>query len=66
MFNHNFEKAMSNGSNKTAEQLLQQKEREEQIRLTAYQLWEAKGKQHGADKEDWAEAEDSLNENIED
>jgi Protein of unknown function (DUF2934) len=57
---------MSNGSNKTAEQLLQQKEREEQIRLTAYQLWEAKGKQHGADKEDWAEAEDSLNENIED
>ncbi len=57
---------MSNGSNKTAEQSLPQNEREEQVRLAAYQLWEAKGKQHGADKEDWAEAEDSLNEKVED
>ncbi len=57
---------MSNGSNKTAEQSLPQKEREEQIKLAAYHLWEAKGKQQGADKEDWAEAEDSLNKKIED
>ena len=57
---------MSNGSNKTAEELLPQEEREEQIRLAAYQLWEAKGKSHGSDKEDWAEAEDSLSEKIED
>lgn len=63
--NYNFWKAMSNGSNKTAEELLPQREREEQIRLAAYKLWEAKGKQHGSDQEDWAEAESSINENSE-
>ncbi len=55
---------MSNGSNKTAEQLLPQQEREEQIRLAAYQRWESKGKRMGADEEDWYEAENSLNENV--
>lgn len=63
-FNHNLKKAMSNGSNKTAEQLLPQQEREEQIRLAAYQRWESKGKRMGADEEDWYEAENSLNENV--
>ncbi len=60
---------MSNGSNKTEEQALTQEEREErkeQIRLAAYHRWEAKGKSHGGDKEDWYEAEDSLEGEIED
>ena len=57
---------MSNGSNKTAEQLLPQSEREEQIRREAYLRWEAKGKNVGGDKEDWYEAESSLDEKMED
>jgi len=57
---------MSNGSNKTAEQLLPQKEREEQIRLEAYFRWEAKGKKSDTDQEDWHEAEAALDEKIED
>ncbi|MEI8102525.1 MAG: DUF2934 domain-containing protein [Chlorobium sp.] len=34
--------------------------REEQVRLAAYYRWEARGKNHGADIDDWCEAEDSL------
>ena len=57
---------MSNGSNKKEEHVPTQEEREEQIRLAAYHRWEAKGKQIGADEEDWYEAEDSLDNKIED
>lgn len=57
---------MSNGSNKTAEELLPQKEREERIKRAAYLRWEAKGKMSGTDQEDWREAEASLDEDIED
>ncbi len=56
---------MSNGSNKTAEELLPQRDREERIRRAAYQRWEAKGKNFGAEEEDWYEAEDSLDDEIE-
>jgi len=56
---------MSNGSNKTAEELLPQREREERIRRAAYERWEAKGKNLWADEEDWYEAEESLDEEIE-
>jgi len=34
--------------------------REEQIRIAAYYRWEKKGKSHGADTDDWLDAEDSL------
>jgi len=57
---------MSNGSNKTAEQSLPQKDREEQVRLEAYLRWEAKGRRFGAEDEDWFEAEDSLDKKVED
>ncbi len=60
---------MSNGSNKKAKNVPSQEEREEreeQIRLAAYHRWEAKGRPSGADEEDWYEAEDSLDDKIED
>ncbi|MEI7694519.1 MAG: DUF2934 domain-containing protein [Chlorobium sp.] len=34
--------------------------REEQVRLAAYYRWEAKGKNHGSDIDDWCGAEDRL------
>jgi Protein of unknown function (DUF2934) len=34
---------------------------EEQIKLAAYYLWEEKGKQLWADKDDWFEAEKIIN-----
>jgi len=35
--------------------------REEQVRVAAYYRWEAKGKNHGTDVDDWCDAENSLN-----
>jgi len=37
-----------------------QTSREEQTRLAAYYLWEARGCRNGCDVEDWLEAEQSL------
>ena len=34
---------------------------QEEIRLSAYYLWEEKGKQLWADQEDWFEAEEYVN-----
>lgn len=34
--------------------------REEEIRLAAYYLWEARGCRNGCDVEDWLEAEQGL------
>ena len=36
-------------------------QQEEDIRLTAYYLWEMKGRRNGADVEDWLEAEELVN-----
>ncbi|MEI8186234.1 MAG: DUF2934 domain-containing protein [Chlorobiaceae bacterium] len=72
---------MSNGSNKKdqkdqkekkgkkgrqPEQLMSPEQREEQIRLAAYYRWEAKGRNTGADRDDWFEAQDSLIEDFSD
>jgi hypothetical protein len=62
------ENTMSNGSNvkakqekkKNTEDVLMSEERENQIRLAAYYHWKAKGEKHGADRDDWFEAEDSV------
>ena len=37
-------------------------ERENEIRLAAYYIWEKKGEKQGEDKEDWYEAEVSFHE----
>ncbi|NTW83572.1 MAG: DUF2934 domain-containing protein [Chlorobiaceae bacterium] len=44
----------NNGTEKSPEQI------EEDVRLTAYYLWEKKGSNNGSDIEDWIEAETSL------
>ena len=36
-------------------------QREEEIKLIAYSLWQEKGSNHGSDVEDWNEAEKYLN-----
>jgi hypothetical protein len=33
---------------------------EEQIRLRAYELYEARGREHGHDREDWLQAEGEI------
>jgi len=38
-----------------------QESREEQIRLDAFYLWVEKGKNDGADQEDWFKAEEYVN-----
>lgn len=61
---------MSNGSNvkakkeKEIEKALTSDEREEQIRLAAYYRWKAKGEKHGEDRDDWFDAQDSVEGNI--
>jgi len=52
-------KAPAKKSKKTAVELTPEI-REEQVRLAAYYRWEAKGKNHGRDLDDWCEAEDSM------
>ena len=44
----------------------QQEQREEQVRLAAHYLWQAKGKNLWSDKDDWFEAEDSVIEDFKD
>jgi hypothetical protein len=39
-------------------------QREEEVRLDAYYRWESKGKNHGSDRVDWFEAEDSFIEDV--
>jgi hypothetical protein len=34
---------------------------QEDIKLTAYYLWESKGKPNGSDEEDWIKAEELVN-----
>ena len=49
-------------SNKTNEREVSGEEQpEEAIRLSAYYLWELKGREYGSDVEDWLEAEEALN-----
>jgi hypothetical protein len=36
-------------------------QQEEDIRLTAYHIWESKGRRNGWDIEDWLEAEKFVN-----
>jgi hypothetical protein len=42
------------------EELRTPEEREDAIRLAAYYRWKKRGENHGEDREDWLEAEDSF------
>ncbi|WP_083791497.1 DUF2934 domain-containing protein [Chlorobium ferrooxidans] len=50
---------MSNEANEREVSALEQ--REDEIRLSAYYIWELKGGAQGSDVEDWIEAEQALN-----
>ena len=39
---------------------LTEEERDESIRLAAYYLWKKKGERHGENRDDWFEAEESV------
>lgn len=39
-------------------------ERDESIRLAAYYLWKKKGERHGLNRDDWFEAEESVDDSI--
>ncbi|WP_081423687.1 DUF2934 domain-containing protein [Pelodictyon luteolum] len=48
-------------SNKRNEEMPEQQvNREEEVRLAAYYLWEQKGRRIGCEVEDWLEAEQCL------
>ncbi len=50
---------MSNETNEREVSAVEQSE--EATRLSAYYLWELKGREHGSDVEDWLEAEEAVN-----
>ncbi|MFZ4524922.1 MAG: DUF2934 domain-containing protein [Chlorobium sp.] len=39
---------------------LPEKERDESVRLAAYYLWKKKGERHGENRDDWFEAEETV------
>ena len=41
-----------------------EEERDESIRLAAYYLWKKKGERHGENRDDWFEAEESVDDSI--